>query len=269
MYTFRLLYTPSSFHSCLHLTSSRINQQELVTNIHFFHHNAQQSQIFNTYAPKRMISKNDKWTLLSSGDIAFPPCPGFLQNARRATKNPKYHFVKTSKQPPRESRGRSRDGDGTKTWDSREPSGMQDESRWPFFSDTLPPATGCRADGRRPRVSRTGKKARKKTDGFCTRTASNQKEKAVRSPAFSRFPRSRKFLCGKKFSSLRQERNFFQQRNSVFAARKRPPRRRNAPYGQFSRPFFNTSGSISALPSRRTDADRGGKPSILTGKPKI
>ena len=195
--------------------------------------------------------------------------PESAQNTRRATKNPKCHFVKTSKPTPRESRKREQGRRRKEAREPRGPSGMQDERRKPVFSDTLPPATGRHADGRRPRVSRTGKKARKKTDGFCTRTASNQKEKAVRSPAFSRFPRSRKFLCGKKFSSLRQERNFFQQRNSVFAARKRPPRRRNAPYGQFSRPFFNTSGSISALPSRRTDADRGGKPSILAGKPKI
>ena len=55
--------------------------------------------------------------------------------------------------------------------------------------------------------------------------------------------------------ALRQERNFFQQRNPVFAAQKRIPRRRNAPYGQFPRLIFNTSGAISAQPSRRTDAE--------------
>ena len=146
----------------------------------------------------------------------------------------------------------------------RGPAGMQDESRKPGFRDTLPPATGRRADGRRPRASRTGRKACKKAAGFCTRTASNQKEKSARSPVFPRFPHSREFLCGKKFASLRQEINFFQQRNSIFAAQKRPPRRRNAPYGQSSRLFFNTSGPISVLPPRHTDAGLDGKPCFLT-----
>ena len=108
-------------------------------------------------------------------------------------------------------------------------------------------------------------KACKRTNGFCTRTASNQKEKAVRSPVFPRFPHSREFLCGKKFASLRQETNFFQQRNPVFAAQKRPPGRRNVPYGRFSRPFLCTDAinRVSTVPLH----GRGirGKPSILIG----
>ena len=115
-----------------------------------------------------------------------------------------------------------------------------------------------------PRQPAKGK-ACKRTNGFCTQTASNQKKKAARSPVFPRFPHSREILCGKKFASLRQERNFFQQRNPVFAARKRPPGRRNVPYGQFPRPFFNTSPPISALPPRRMDAESGGKLSFLMG----
>ena len=153
--------------------------------------------------------------------------------------------------------------------DSREPTETQSESGNPRFRDTLPPATGRRADGRSPRASRTGRKARKKSGGFCTRRASNQKGKTLQSPVFPRFPHSREFLCGKKFASLRQEINFFQQRNPVFAARKSPPRRRNAPCGQFPRPIFNTSGSISSLPSRRTDAGEGGEHCTLTEKPWI
>ena len=124
--------------------------------------------------------------------------------------------------------------------------------------------------GRMPSTRQPVKeKAGKRTNGSRTRAASNQKEKPARSPAFPRFPHSREFLCGKKFASLRQERNFFQQRNSVFAARKRPPRRRNAPYGQFPRLFFNNSAPVSALPPHRTDAESGGKPSFLTGNPGI
>lgn len=112
-------------------------------------------------------------------------------------------------------------------------------------------------------------KACKRTNGFWTRKVSNQKKKSVRSPVFPRLPHSRKLLCGRKFASLRQERNFFQQRNSVFAARKRPPRRRNAPYGQFPPPFFNNSGPISVLPLLREDAEEGGNPYFLTENPGI
>ena len=129
---------------------------------------------------------------------------------------------------------------------------------------TLPTAKGRRADGCRPRAGPRGGKAGTKTNGFCTREAPNQKEKAARSPVFPRFPHARKRLCGKKFSSLRQEENFFQQRNPVFAAQKRPPRRKNAPYGQLPRPFFNNSRPISALPPRHTGAASGGKAFVLT-----
>ena len=123
---------------------------------------------------------------------------------------------------------------------------------------------GCRADGGHPHVSRKGRKACKKVGVFCTRKVSNQKEKAVRSPVFPRFPHTRKFLCGKKFSSLRQERNFFPQRNSIFAAQKRPPWRRNASYGQFSCLFFNNSGAISTLSPRHDRAEQSGKTYFLT-----
>ena len=110
-------------------------------------------------------------------------------------------------------------------------------------------------------------KACKKAVGFCTRKVPNQKEKAVRSPVFPRFPHSRKFLCGKKFASLRQEKNFFQQRNPIFTAQKRILRRRNAPYEQFSRPLFNTSGSIFSLPAHHTGAEQGGIPNFLAAFP--
>ena len=144
------------------------------------------------------------------------------------------------------------------------PTEMLDESQNAFFCDTLPPAKGCRADGCRPRVSPAEGKAGKRTNGFCTQPAYNQEEKAARSPVFPRFPHARERLCGKKSAALRQDGNFFQQRNSVFAARKRMPGRRNVPYGQFTRPFFNTSGAISALPPRRTGAAFGRKAYVLT-----
>ena len=149
--------------------------------------------------------------------------------------------------------------------DSREPTETQSENGKPRFRDTLPPATGRRADGRSPRAIPTGRKACKTSAGFCTRTASNQKKKSAQSPVFPRFPHSREFLCGKKFASLRQEINFFQQRNSIFAAQKRPLKRRNASYRQFSRPFLCTDAinRVSTVPLH----GRGirGKPSFLTG----
>ena len=149
--------------------------------------------------------------------------------------------------------------------DSRMPTEMLDESQNAFFCDTLPPAKGCRADGCRPRVSPAEGKAGKRTNGFCTPPAYNQEEKAARSPVFPRFPHARERLCGKNFSSLRQEENFFQQRNPVFAARKRASRRRNVPYGQFLSPFFNTLGAISALPPCRTGVAYGGETFVLAG----
>ena len=173
--------------------------------------------------------------LPSSGDTASAIS---RQPPRSPAGNPKCHSVKTSKPPPRESRGRTQGRARAEICESRGLAGTQDESRKPGFRDTLPPATGRRADGCRPRVSQAGREACKKAAGFCTRTASNQEKKSARSPAFSCFPHSREFLCGKKSASLRQEINFFQQRNPVFAARKRAKKRRNAPYGQFSRPFF-------------------------------
>ena len=63
------------------------------------------------------------------------------------------------------------------------------------------------------------------------------KRKTARSPLFPRFPHAGKPLCGKKFPSLRQERNFFQQRNSIFAAQKNGTGRRNARILHFSAPF--------------------------------
>ena len=128
----------------------------------------------------------------------------------------------------------------------------------PRFRDTLPPATGRRADGRSPRAIPTGRKACKTSAGFCTRTASNQKKKSAQSPVFPRFPPARGFLCGKKFASLRQEINFFQQRNPVFAAQKSPPRRRNAPYGQFPRPILcrDAINRVSTVPPHRRGTRR-------------
>ena len=60
----------------------------------------------------------------------------------------------------------------------------------------------------------------KRSAGFCTGEGSNQAENAARSPVFPGFPIFGEFLCGKKFPSLRQEENFFQQRNFILTAQK-------------------------------------------------
>ena len=56
----------------------------------------------------------------------------------RAATSPKFHFVKTSKQPLREPRKRARDGNRTEMREPRAPREMQDESR------KLLSATFCR-----------------------------------------------------------------------------------------------------------------------------
>ena len=73
----------------------------------------------------------------------------------------------------------------------------------------------------------------KKSAGFCTDESPNQTEKGVRSPGFPRFPASGKFLCGRNFPSLRQDANFFQQRNFVWGVRRWTFSRRNAIYEHF------------------------------------
>ena len=68
--------------------------------------------------------------------------------------------------------------------------------------------------------------------------------KALRSSVFPFFLHPHGLPCGKKVSSLRKAVHFFAESDSVFTAKKRPPGRRNAPYKQFFRPFFNSPASV-------------------------
>ena len=71
----------------------------------------------------------------------------------------------------------------------------------------------------------------------------SKRRNALRSPVFPLFLHPQGVPCGKKVSSLRKAVHFFAESDSVFTAKKHPPRRRNAPYKQFLHPFFNTPAS--------------------------
>ena len=68
--------------------------------------------------------------------------------------------------------------------------------------------------------------------------------KALRSPVFPLFLHPQGVPCGKKVSSLRKAVRFFAESDSVFTAKKRLPGRRNAPYKQFLRLFFNSPALV-------------------------
>ena len=71
--------------------------------------------------------------------------------------------------------------------------------------------------------------AKGQTGFACVRTPSRP-GKAFRNPVFPFFLHPQGVPCGKKVSSLRKAAHFFAESDSVFTAKKRPPRRGNAPY---------------------------------------
>ena len=85
--------------------------------------------------------------------------------------------------------------------------------------------------------------------GFVGASRPDRREKGVRSPVFPRFPSCPGFLCGKKFASLRQEENFFQQRNSVLCGKKRRGNGGNARMMHFSASVFNISRFSGLFPA--------------------
>ena len=178
---------------------------------------------------------------------------GFLR-ASVGGGSPKCHCVKTSKTAPRESHGREQGRGRAEIREPRGLAGVQDESRKPVSRDTLPPATGCRADGCRPRVSQAGKGLQKGSRILYAEILQIERKSRPK-PRFS--PLST--LPG---ISLRQEifvfaarKKFLSAKKSCFCRTKTPAEAEKCAYGQFPRPLFNNSGAISALPSRRTDAE--------------
>ena len=120
--------------------------------------------------------------------------------------SPKCHCVKTSKTAPRESHGREQGRGRAEIREPRGLAGVQDESRKPVSRDTLPPATGCRADGCAPASAKRGKGLQKGSRILYAEILQIERKSRPK-PRFS--PLST--LPG---ISLRQE-------NSVFAARKK------------------------------------------------
>ena len=121
--------------------------------------------------------------------------------------SPKCHCVKTSKTAPRESHGREQGRGRAEIREPRGLAGVQDESRKPVSRDTLPPATGCRADGCRPRVSQAGERLAKRQSDFVRGNSPNRKKKPSEAPFFPAFHTPGNcFAARKKFLSAKKSR---------------------------------------------------------------
>ena len=115
---------------------------------------------------------------------------------------------------------------------------MKAESRFPQHF-AVRHGTPC---GRNPPSTSApqGERLAKGQTGLARGRTPSRAGKALRSPVLPLFLHSQEVPCGKKVSSLRKTVHFFAESDFVFTAKKRPPGRRNAPYKQFFRPFFNS-----------------------------
>ena len=150
----------------------------------------------------------------------------------------------------------------------REPQGpkdMQDESGRTVSATLCSLRRDVVRSGFAPGSARRGERLAKGQSVFARGRTPTRKKKPSEVLVSSFFPPSLKRPCGKTFSSLRQESFFMPQRISIFAAKKRPSRRRNAPYRQFSRPVFNSSDFICDFPSRHGNAGQYGISCSLIG----
>ena len=98
---------------------------------------------------------------------------------------------------------------------------MQDESRRPVFRDTLPPAAGCRADGRRPRVGPCGERLAKGQMDFARGKPPTRRKTPPEAPFFPAFhtpgnvfAARNSRLCGKKQISFSKEIPFLPHKNA-------------------------------------------------------
>ena len=89
-----------------------------------------------------------------------------------------------------------------------------------------------------PASAPRGERLAKGQTGFARGRTPSRAGKAFRSPVFPFLLHPQELPCGKKVSSLRKAVHFFAESDSVFTAKKHPPRWRNAPYKQFLHPFL-------------------------------
>ena len=149
-----------------------------------------------------------------------PPPVAKAPKGLRAATSPKFHFVKTSKQPLRELRKTARDGHRTEMREPRAPKGMQDERRKPLSATFCRPPRSAMRQEPAPRVSPARGTACKRTNVVCTRTDFIQGGKSPPKPCFFLlsaparaalrqksfvFAEGGSFLCGKRFCFYRKK----------------------------------------------------------------
>ena len=138
----------------------------------------------------------------------------------RAATSPKFHFVKTSRQPLREPRKRARGGNRTEMREPHAPKGMQDESRKPVSATFCRPPRNAVRPEPAPHVSPARGMACKRTNEVCTRADSIRDGRGLPKPRFSPlsapagsalrqksfvFAEGGSFLCGKRFCFYREK----------------------------------------------------------------
>ena len=149
-----------------------------------------------------------------------PPPVAKAPKGRRTATSPKFHFVKTSGLPLRESHKRARDGNRTDIRKPRAPKGMQDESRKSVSAAFCRPPRNAVRPKPGPRVSPARGMACKRTNGVCTRTDFIWDGKSLPKPCSSLFSAPARaalrqksfvfaeggsFLCGKRFCFFREK----------------------------------------------------------------
>ena len=150
-----------------------------------------------------------------------PPPVAKAPKGRRTATSPKFHFVKTSGLPLRESHKRARDGNRTDIRKPRAPKGMQDESRKPVPATLcLPPQNTMRPEPAPTSILR-GNGLQKDKRGLHAGGLHPEREKPSEALFFPSFCNRRhclaakKFrLCGRRFISLRKAILFLSRKNT-------------------------------------------------------
>ena len=135
-----------------------------------------------------------------------------IRQARYSGESPKWHFVKTSKPAPRESRKRTQGRRRKEAREPRGPAGMQDESRRPVSATLCRPPRNAVRTAAFPASAREGKGLQK--DNWILHADGLQlEEKSRPKPRFSP-------LSTLPLTALRQEISVFAARKKFLAAKK-------------------------------------------------